>query len=88
MAVGGGEQPVEELEAGQLIKDGLEFIPYKDMHLGKKTKEIFCTIEKKTSSMKLLECLQDGGEKVKNGEGRGDRHLPLEEGQVFLPSKS
>ena len=26
--------------------------------------------------------------KVKNGEGRGDRHLPLEEGQVFLPSKS
>ena len=37
--------------------------------------------------MKVLECLQDGGEKVKNGEGRGDRHLPLEEGQVFLPSK-
>ena len=87
MAVGGGEQPVEELEAGQLIKDGLEFIPYKDMRLGKKTKEIFCTIEKKTSSMKLLECLQDGGEKVKNSEGRGDRHLLLEEGQVVLPSK-
>ena len=40
-----------------------------------------------TSSMKLLECLQDGGEKVKNGEGRGDRHLPLEEGQVVLQSK-
>ena len=87
MAVGGGEQLVEELEARQLIKDGLEFIPYKDMCLGKTTKEIFCTIEKKTSSMKLLECLQDGGEKVKNGEGRGDRHLPLEEGQVVLQSK-
>ena len=57
------------------------------MPLGKTTKEILCTIEKKTSSMKLLECLQDGGEKVKNGEGRGDRHLLLEEGQVFLPGK-
>ena len=55
---------------------------------GNTAKETHCTIEKKTSSMKLLECLQDGGEKVKNGEGRGDRHLPLEEGQVFLPSKS
>ena len=86
MAVGGGEQLVEELEAGQLIKDGLEFIPYKDMRLGKTTKEILCTIEKKTS-MNLLECLQEGGEKVKNGEGRGDRHLLLEEGQVFLPGK-
>ena len=88
MAVGGGEQPVEELEAGQLIKDGLESIPYLDMRLGNTAKETHCTIEKKGSSMKLLECLQDGGEKVKNGEGRGDRHLPLEEGQVFLPSKS
>ena len=87
MAVGGGEQPMEELEAGQLIKDGLEFIPFKDMCLGKATKKILCTIEKMTSSMELLECLQDGGEKVKNGEGRGDRHLPLEEGQVFLQSK-
>ena len=87
MAVGGGEQLVEELEAGQLIKDGLELIPHKDTRLGKTTKEVLCTIEKKTSSMKLLECLQDGGEKVKNGEGRGDRHLPLEEGQVVLPSK-
>ena len=86
MAVGGGEQPVEELEARQLIKDGLELIPHKDTRLGKTTKEILCTIEKKTS-MKVLECLQDGGEKVKNGEGRGDRHLPLEEGQVFLQSK-
>ena len=36
--------------------------------------------------MKLLECLEDGGKKVKNGEGRGDRHLPLEEGQVVLQS--
>ena len=87
MAVGGGEQLVEELEAGQLIKDGLELIPHKDTRLGKTTKEVLCTIEKKTSSMKLLECLQDGGEKVKNGEGRGDRHLLLEEGQVVLPSK-
>ena len=86
MAVGGGEQLVEELEAGQLIKDGLELIPHKDTRLGKTTKEILCTIEKKTS-MKVLECLQDGGEKVKNGEGRGDRHLPLEEGQVVLQSK-
>ena len=38
MAVGGGEQLVEELEAGQLIKDGLEFIPYKDMRFGKTSK--------------------------------------------------
>ena len=37
--------------------------------------------------MNLLECLQEGGEKVKNGEGRGDRHLTLEEGQVVLQSK-
>ena len=34
--------------------------------------------------VKLIECLQDGGEEVEDGEGGGDRHLPVEEGQVIL----
>ena len=32
----------------------------------------------------MFECLQDGGEEVEDGEGGGDRHLPVEEGQVIL----
>ena len=47
VAVGGGEQPVEELEAGQLIKDGLEFIPYKDMRLGKQQKKFFVQLKRR-----------------------------------------
>ena len=32
----------------------------------------------------MIECLQDGGEEVEDGEGGGDGHFPIEEGQVFL----